>query len=46
VAANQRIAISFSSVPVFSNSFLVRAYETEPVSTPWQVIAVALFIPG
>ena len=43
--ANQKVAISFSSVPVFSKSFVVRAYETEAISTSWQIIAVAMCIP-
>lgn len=45
--ANQNIAISYATVPVFSNSsFVVRAYETSAVATNWRVNAVALCVPN
>jgi len=46
VPTTKPIAISYSSVPVLSNSFTVRAYETEPVSSNWQVLAVAICVPA
>ncbi len=45
VAANQTIAISYASVPILSNSFAVRAYETTAVGSNWQVVSVAMCVP-
>jgi len=46
VPANLPVAISYSSVPIFSNYFKVRAYETSPVGSGWSVIAYALCRPN
>lgn len=47
VAADQKVAISYSAVPLFSNStFAVRAFEPVDIATNWQVLAVAMCIPN
>ncbi len=46
VPTSLKIAISHSSVPALSNSFLVQAYETEATSSNWFVHAVAVCRPN
>lgn len=42
---NSTVAVSFSGVTAFSNSFRVRAYETSATAANWQVTAFAQCIP-